>query len=465
MLRRQFLQRSGAGLGGVALSTLLSDNVASQEKRFSLAAQQKHFATKAKSVIWLFMHGAPSQVDTWDYKPELARRDGQTLAGFDQSTGFFAGAGGPIMRSPFKFARHGESGAWASEIFPNLARHVDEMAFINSCYAFENNHSPAQFQISSGVSRMGFPCLGSWVVYGLGSENQNLPGFIVMYDSLGRGLPKSRASSWGAGFLPAIYHGTAMSSNGAPIRNLRRAARLDRNRQRAQLDLIRDLNGDTAGEAELQSRIESFELAFRMQKSAADACSLQDETRSTQRLYGMEDSRCRHFGRQCLLARRLVERGVRFVQIFSGGFNNEDCWDGHRNINKNHRTFAGETDLPIAGLLADLKQRGLLDSTLIVWCGEFGRLPLIQKGGTGRDHNPNAFTAWMAGGGIKAGAKYGATDELGNKAVENRVNVNDLHATILHLMGLNHERLTYRHNGRDYRLTDVAGRVIREIVA
>ena len=465
--RRQFLQRSGAGFGGVALATMLAEQSADGSGRYSLQPREGHFSTKVKSVIWLFMHGAPSQVDTWDYKPQLARRHGQTLAGFDQSTGFFAGLGGPIMKSPFQFSRHGETGAWVSEIFPNLSKHVDEMAFVHSCYAFENNHSPAQFQISSGVSRMGFPCLGSWVVYGLGSENQNLPGFIVMYDSLGRGTPKSRASSWGAGFLPAIYQGTAMNSGGSPIGNLRPHPRLNSGRQRAQLDLIKDLNteylNENPHESALRSRIESFELAFRMQKSATDACSLNGETKQSKRLYGLDDRRCQHFGRQCLLARRLVERGVRFIQIYSGGFNNDDCWDGHNNIDRNHRTFAGETDLPIAGLIADLKQRGMLDSTLIVWCGEFGRLPLVQKGGTGRDHNPKAFTAWLAGGGVRAGVKYGATDELGNKAVENRVSVNDLHATILHKMGLNHEQLTYRHNGRDHRLTDVAGRVIREV--
>jgi hypothetical protein len=465
--RRDFLRRSGSGFGAMALSAILSQETNAARSQ-PLQTRPSHFGGQAKSVIWLFMHGAPSQVDTWDYKPDLWRRDGQELEGFDQSTGFFAGAGGPIMRPPFRFRQYGESGKWASELFPRLSRHADEMAFIHSCYAHENNHSPAQFEMNSGMARMGFPCVGSWVTYGLGSENQNLPGFMVMYDSRGRGLPKSRASAWGAGFLPGVYQGTAISSTGAPIANLSLPRNKTLRAQRRQLDLINQLNrrqaSRLAGEDALNARIESFELAYRMQMAAPEALDLSQESMTTHGLYGTGDERCAGFARQALTARRLIERGVRFVQLYSGGFNNDDCWDGHNNINKNHRQFAGETDQPIAALLTDLRQRGLLDSTLVVCCGEFGRLPLVQKGGTGRDHNPHAFTTWLAGGGVKGGTSYGATDEIGFKAVENRVSINDLHATILHALGLDHERLTYRHNGRDFRLTDVGGDVVREVL-
>ena len=474
MTRHEFLRRTGVGFGSLALAGMLSEqadspaSVVDSNAPDPLTPREPHFQGTAKSVIWLFMHGAPSQVDTWDYKPALLKRDGQELAGFDQSTGFFAGAGGPIMRSPFSFCQYGETGKWVSEIFPHLARHVDDMAFIHSCYAVENNHSPAQFQMNTGMARMGFPCVGSWVTYGLGSENRNLPGFVVMYDSRGRGLPKSRASAWGAGFLPGVFQGTPISSSGAPIANLRRSPRQTTTSQRRQLDFIGRINrrhrDQVPGANELAARIESFELAYRMQMAAPEALDLSRESVGTHRLYGTDNPQCAPFAKQTLIARRLVERGVRFVQLYSGGFNNEDSWDGHKNIDKNHRQFAGETDQPIAALLTDLKQRGLLDSTLVVWCGEFGRIPIVQKGGTGRDHNPKGFTAWFAGGGIRAGAWCGATDEIGFKAVENRVSINDLHATILHTLGLDHERLTFRHNSRDIRLTDVAGRVVDEIL-
>lgn len=470
--RRQFLSRAGSGCGALALGALLADEkqaVGASKSHGPLAARDPHYLPSAKSVIWLFMHGAPSQVDTWDYKPQLWKRDGQELTGFDQSTGFFAGLAGPIMKSPFRWRQHGSSGTWASELFPQLSQHVDEMAFIHSCFAHENNHSPAQFQMNTGMARMGFPCVGSWVTYGLGSENHNLPGFLVMYDSRGRGTPKSRASSWGAGFLPGVFQGTAISSGGSPIANLMRPRRQSERAQRNQLDLIKELNQRQIErlprEEVLNARIETFELAYRMQVAAPEALDLSQETESTHRSYGTESARCGEFAKQALTARRLVERGVRFVQIYSGGFNNEDCWDAHQNIDGNHRQFAGETDQPIAALLSDLKQRGLLDSTLVVCCGEFGRLPLVQKGGTGRDHNPNAFTTWFAGGGTRGGSHFGATDEIGFEAVENRVSIHDLHATILHALGLDHENLTFRYNGRDIRLTDVAGRVVNEIMA
>ncbi len=435
-----------------------------------MAPRPSHFPAKAKSVIWLFMNGGPSQVDTWDYKPELDKRDGQELAGFDKNTGFFPGNVGPLMKSPFAFKQHGQSGAWASELFPNLANHVDEMAFIYSCFTGSNNHAPALFEMNTGMNRMGFPCMGSWVTYGLGSENRNLPGFVVMYDTLGRGIPKGHALNWGTGFLPSIYQGTALNAQGAPIDNLNRSNDMSDEEQRKQLDLLTKLNKHhdetRPGESELAARIESFELAYRMQMAAPEALDFTKESPETLKLYGIGEKKCEHFGKQCLMARRLVERGVRFVQIYSGGMDNQLSWDGHEDIKGNHGGFAAEVDVPIAGLLTDLKTRGLLDSTLIVCAGEFGRLPISQKAAKpGRDHNPHAFTTWLAGGGVKPGAQYGKTDEIGFKAAENRVSVNDLHATILHLIGLDHTKLTYRFNGRDYRLTDVAGNVVKAVLA
>jgi hypothetical protein len=316
---------------------------------------------------------------------------------------------------------------------------------------------------------MGYPCAGAWVTYGLGSESRNLPAFVVMYDTLGRGLPKGYSQNWGAGFLPSIYQGTALKAQGAPIDNLTRPADLTDQQQRNQLDLLARLNQRHAHNrqavgSELEARIETFELAYRMQMAAPDAIDVNRETAATHALYGIDNPRCRHFARQCLIARRLIERGVRFVQIYSGGEENERSWDGHENIAANHRGFAGETDQPIAALLTDLEHRGMLDETLVIWGGEFGRLPLVQRGGTGRDHNPHAFTYWLAGGGVKAGYSHGSTDEIGHRAADNRVSVHDLHATILHLIGLDHLRLTYRYQGRDFRLTDVHGEVVREVI-
>jgi hypothetical protein len=475
--RRQFLHQVGNGFGMLALAGLLNQEEARGQEMpptrtatvNPLAPKSGHFPCKAKSVIWLFMNGGPSQVDTWDYKPVLNRRDGQELAGFDQNTGFFTQQVGPIMKSPFRFRRHGQCGAWVSEIFPNMARHVDKMAFLYSCWTESNNHSPALMKINTGMTRMGFPCVGSWVTYGLGTESQNLPAFVVMYDTLGRGLPKGYAQNWGAGFLPSIFQGTALKPQGAPIDNLFRPQGMSDNQQRNQLDLLARLNRRnlTQGpdDSELSARIETFELAYRMQMAAPEALDYNRETPAIHRLYGIDNPRCTHFAKQCLMARRLVERGVRFVQIYSGGEENERSWDGHMNISANHTGFAAETDIPIGGLLTDLAQRGLLDSTLVIWGGEFGRLPLVQRGGTGRDHNPHAFTTWLAGGGVKGGTLYGATDDIGHRAVLDRVSVNDLHATILHLLGMDHLRLTYRYSGRDFRLTDVAGNVVRAIVA
>ncbi len=474
--RRALLQRAGGGFGMLALADLLNGqgllgrSAGAAPAANALAPRDGHFAGRAKSVIYLFMNGGPSHVDTWDYKPELEQRDGQTLENFDNTTGFFQDAVGGLMKSPFGFAQYGESGTWCSDIFPEMSQHVDKMAFIHSCWTDSNNHSPALFKINTGMTRMGFPSVGAWVTYGLGSENQDLPGFVVMYDTKGRGLPKGYAQNWGSGFLPGVYQGTALKPQGAPIDNLYRPEGLTDVAQRNQLDLLQTLNRHSLeadpAEAELAARIESFELAYRMQSAAPEALAIEQETAETQAQYGIGDERCDHFARQCLVARRMVERGVRFVQIYSGGTENLLSWDGHSDIVKNHTQFAGETDKPIAALLGDLASRGLLDETLVVWGGEFGRLPVAQKAEKpGRDHNPHAFTTWFAGGGVKGGAHHGATDEIGLRAAENRVNVHDLHATLLHLMGLNHERLTYRYNGRDFRLTDVEGTVVREILA
>jgi hypothetical protein len=478
--RRDFLRRTGGGFGLLALADLLGEQgllsaaTADDERRLNpLAPRPPHFPTRAKSVIWLFMNGGPSQVDTWDYKPELAKHDGEELKGFDKNTGFFTDQVGPLMKSPFAWKPYGQSGTWVPEIFPTLAQHVDDIAFIHSCFTETNNHSPALFQINTGMSRMGFPCVGAWVTYGLGSASQNLPAFVTMYDTLGRGLPKGHAQNWGAGFLPGIYQGTALNAQGAPIDNLARSPHMNDGEQRRQLDLLRRLNQEhqqqNEADSELAARIESFELAYRMQMAAPEALDLNREPESIKKLYGIDNPKCAHFAKQVLMARRLVERGVRFVQIYSGGMENERSWDGHIDIAGNHRQFAGETEIPVAALLTDLKARGLLDETLVIWGGEFGRLPVAQRQQngkqTGRDHNPHAFTTWFAGGGVKGGTHYGETDELGHKAAVDRVSVNDLHATILHLLGIDHEKLTYKYNGRKFRLTDVAGSVVKQIIA
>ena len=455
-------------MGSLGLWSLLQqEGLAGQS---TLAPKYPHFAPKAKSVIWIFTNGGPSQVDTWDYKPALAKRDGQTLEGFDRFTGFFANSVGGLMKSPFEFKQHGQCGKHISSIFPHLATHADRMAFIHSGHTESNNHSPALFMMNCGLPRMGYPCVGSWVTYGLGSNSDSLPAFVVMSDPKGRGLPKGHAANWGAGFLPSVYQGTHFRPTGDPIDNLYRPKEMNPDQQRRQLDLLRDLNQKHLDanpyEEELAARIESFELAYRMQSAAPEALAVDQEPEHVKKLYGLDDDKCNHIASQCLTARRMVERGVRFVQIYSGGMENQRSWDGHNDIKGNHSQFAAETDKPVAGLITDLAQRGLLNETLIVWGGEFGRLPVAQKGSKpGRDHNPHAFTNWMVGGGIKGGVSYGETDEIGHKAAVNKVTVNDLHATILHLLGMDHERLTYRYNGRDFRLTDVAGKVIREVIS
>jgi hypothetical protein len=477
------LARAGCGFGLVSLAGLLHDegllssaSAADLGERGlnPLAVRQPHFSARAKRVIWIFINGGPSHVDTWDFKPKLELWDGKSIREFDpdfkNTTGFFKEAVGNLMKSPFAFTPRGECGKMVSSLFPHLGEHVDKMAFIHSAYTSSNNHSPALFAINTGFPRMGFPCVGSWVTYGLGSDSQDLPGFVVMTDPKGRGLPKGHAGNWSAGFLPGVFQGTHVRPTGMPIENLARRSEMTDDAQRSQLDYLRQINethlARHAAESELTARIESFELAYRMQASAPEAFDISQESRDTQQLYGVAEPRCDHFARQCLTARRLVERGVRFVQIYSGGMENERSWDGHIDIKGNHEQFAGETERPVAGLLTDLERRGLLEDTLVIWCGEFGRLPIAQVGEKpGRDHNPHCFTAWLAGGGVKPGITYGESDEIGYKAAINLVHLNDLHATILHLLGIDHEKLTYRYNGRDFRLTDVAGRVIQEIVS
>ena len=472
--RRAFLRNAGLGCGALALTSMLNEHglisqAATAQPARLLQPRAPHFAPKAKAVIWLFMPGSPSQVDTFDYKPELQKRDGTKLQGADPKTGFFT-TSGKCLKSPFQWARHGESGAWVSEIFPHTARHVDDMAFIYSCYSQSNNHTPAMLEMNSGMFLQGRPCVGSWLTYGLGSENQNLPGFVVLHGA----MPRGGKPIWSPGFLPKVYQPTSIDGrNNKPIDNLARMSGMTEQHQRSQLDVLKQMNAAhqqlRPHEADLAARLESFELAYRMQTAAPEAMDVSKETQATQKAYGVDQKETQLVAKQCITARRLVERGVRFVQLYAGtngggGGVADVPWDGHNDIGANHRIAAKSVDQPIGALLADLKARGLLDETLVVWGGEFGRTSDSQ-GSKGRDHNPHAFTMWMAGGGIQGGVQHGASDEFGYKAVENRIGVNDLHATILHLMGIDHEKLTYRFNGRDFRLTDVAGKIIHEILA
>lgn len=455
--RRRFLFEAGGGLGGLALGQMMA---ADHQPR-------PHFAPRAKAVISLFMMGGVSQVDTFDRKPMLEKYAGQPLSGKGDVV-VRQGHPGPLMPSPFTFQRYGQSGLEVSELFPKIGARADDLALIRSVVSKSNDHVQAAYALSSGVIRMGHPSLGSWVTYGLGSESRNLPGFVVIYDA--RGGPFGGPSNWSAGFMPAAYQGTVFRSAADPIFDLRPNAGVSTEEQRARLTLLGKLNGldaaQRASDSELAARIESYELAFRMQATAPEAVDITAETPATRKLYGMDDAVTEPFGRQCLMARRMVERGVRFVQLYHGGLGNQntDTWDAHEDVRTNHTKHAAEVDTPIAGLLDDLKARGLLDSTLVTWHGEFGRMPISQRG-LGRDHNPGAMSIWMAGAKIKGGQVIGSTDEFGYKAEEQPVSVHDLHATILHLMGLDHTRLTYRQSGRDMRLTDVYGEVVKQIVS
>ncbi len=464
--RRAFLQNAGGGFGALALSWLLEQERARAEVASSQphAPKPPHFPAKAQRVIYLFMHGGPSHLETFDPKSELQRLAGQPLpASFGQVATRRQVARNPLLATKRTFRKCGESGVEISDFLPRLRTCADDLAVIRSCWADSVNHPQAVYQMNTGSILMGKPSLGSWASYGLGTENQDLPAFVVMPDP-GGGI-KGGPPAYGAGFLPASYQGTVMRGGASPIIDLSPPDDTTLQEQRGMLDLIgrmnarhRDRHGD---DDELAARIQSYELAYRMQSAAPEAVELADESAETKTLYGLDDRRTADFGTRCLLARRLVERGVRFVQLYSGDVGG---WDAHDDVEANHATMCARTDRPIAGFLVDLKRRGLLDSTLVIWGGEFGRMPM-SEGGKGRDHNPHGFTCWLAGGGVKGGVVHGATDDVGLRAAVDPVHVHDLHATILHLMGLDHTQLTFPLNGREERLTDTAGRVVRSILA
>ena len=468
--RRRFLGTAAGGAGAIALEWLLARSAHGADAprpgagKNPLAARPPHFAPKAKRVIFLFMVGGPSQMDLFDPKPELVKRHGQPLP---ETTGRpksqFTTGGETILASTRKFARHGKSGQWVSDLMPHFAQCVDDVCFLKSCWCTSTIHAPAMYELHSGRALMGHPSLGSWVTYGLGSEADDLPAYCVMPQP--EGVPEGGAPCWGAGYLPAVYQGTLLRKGPSPILNLKPPAGVTPERNKRTFDLVKKLNelNLEPGDGELEARIASYELAFRMQQSAAEAVDLSKETAETKKLYGLDDKRSAEFGTRLLLARRLVERGVRFVTVYSGGGPVSVQWDAHDDINGNHEKMCGMADKPIAGLLKDLKRTGLLKDTLVVWCSEFGRTPNSQ-GSRGRDHNPHGYTMWFAGGGAKGGHSVGTTDEFGLKAVEDPISVNDFHATILHLLGLDHERLTVRHSGRDERLTDVAGIVVEDAI-
>ncbi|WP_152054043.1 DUF1501 domain-containing protein [Tautonia marina] len=463
--RRQMLRNTAAGFGSVALAALLAEQSRGDGATASnpLAPKAPHFAPKAKRIIFLFMKGGPSHLDTFDPKPMLQRDDGKPLP-FAKPRVQFAETGA-LLASPWKFRRYGESGIAVSELFPNVAQHVDDLCLIHSLHGTNAAHGGALLMLHTGSDTFVRPSMGSWITYGLGTENQNLPGFVTICPTLAHGGVRN----WGSAFLPAAYQGTPLGNASVPsdqaqVRYIKND-RLTTEVQRTQLDLLAELNGDhldvSGPDQALEARLDSFELAFRMQTEMPEVQNLAGESRATMQLYGMDDPVTADFGRQCLLARRLAERGVRFVQVTHSDTNVQ--WDQHSDLKGGHEKNAREVDRPIAGLLSDLKARGLLDDTLVLWGGEFGRTPTAQ-GKNGRDHNPEGFTMWLAGGGVKPGYRHGATDDYGYYAVEDKVHIHDLHATLLHLLGLNHEALTYRYAGRDFRLTDVAGRVVTEVM-
>lgn len=459
--RRDFLQTAGHGFGWLACLALWS-----QECRASSALQPRapHHPPRVRRVIYLFMHGGPSHVDLFDPKPELARLAGQPLPeSFGPVMTRRKVATNPLLGPVMPFRPRGESGLEISDFLPHLAECADDLCVLRSCHGDSVNHPQSVYQMNTGSILMGRPSLGSWVAYGLGSENQNLPAFVVLPDP-GGGV-KGGPPAWGSGYLPATYQGTTMRPGKSPLLNLQRSPHMTLADQREWLDFVQAHNREHLvahqGRDEFAARIAAYELAFRMQAAAPEAVALHEETQATQRSYGLDQPETAEFGSRCLLARRLIERGVRFVQLYAGDTNG---WDAHDDVLKNHTAMCRRTDQPVAALLCDLKQRGLWDDTLVIWGGEFGRMPMSEQG-TGRDHNPWGYTVWLAGGGVRGGMAYGATDEVGLRAVEKPVHVHDLHATILHLLGLDHERLTYFHQGRDQRLTDVGGHVVREILA
>lgn len=481
LARRDFLGHAGSGLAGIALASLLSNEglLAEDDDRAPirpqinpaapLAARKSHFEPAAKRALVIFCSGACSHLDTWDYKPELIRRDGQPLPGGDGLI-TFQGEQGALTKSPWEFKPRGESGKYVSELLPRLADLADEMCFVHSMTAKSNTHGPAENQMSTGFTLDGFPSAGAWVSYALGSEAEDLPAFVAIPDP--RGVPQSGASNWGAGFLPAVFQGTAFTAD-KPIPNLARPASISPAADRSSADFLKRLNEKHLekfpGDTQLAARIASYELAAKMQLRAAEASDLTRESASTRSLYCVDDANKLKagFGRNCLLARRLLERGVRFVQLFNGAYamgEGVGNWDGHKTLKTQYDIHGPILDEPCAALLTDLKARGLLKDTLVVWVTEFGRMPTFQKGASGRDHNPTGFTAWLAGAGVKRAFSYGATDEFGYKAVENVTTIYDLHATMLHLLGLNHQRLSFYHNGIERRLTDVHGRVIEDIL-
>jgi hypothetical protein len=460
----------GCGFGALALAGLASRSFAN-ESFGQTSTSQPVIVPTAKRVIFLFMQGGPSHVDTFDYKPILERQDGNQFAFDDARTIANTGTRNTtqrLMKSPWKFQQYGQCGRWGSELFPEVARHSDDLCFLHSLHTEGVAHGPATLFLHCGAANSVRPSIGSWVNYGLGSESENLPGFVSLSPSSGNGGPRN----YGSAFLPPVYQGTAIGRAGTPatqavIRNLTGngtpAAGQDQG-----LDLIRSLNSEQferhPNDAEYEAVVNAYELGWKMQQHAPDVLDLTRETKEVQSLYGIGDAQTDDFGRLCLMARRLCESGVRFVQVTYGDNTANPAWDQHSNLPK-HAEHARKVDKPISGLLADLKRRGLLEDTLVWWGGEFGRTPYAEKNGTGRDHNPGGFTVWLAGGGVKPGIAYGATDEFGHLAVENKVHMHDLHATILYLLGLDHERLTYRYSGRNFRLTDVHGHVVHDIIA
>jgi len=455
--RRAFLARCGVGLSGIALHTLLA------EERDPLAPKPPHYPPRAKSVIWLFMEGGPSHVDLFDPKPKLQELAGQPLPpSYGRPVTAMGTANNSLMPSKRVFKQYGQSGIWVSDWYARMAEHVDDIAVLRSCWADGLNHVGSVCEMNTGDILAGRPALGAWVTYGLGTANKNLPSFVILTDDKEViGGPKN----WSSGFLPATYQGSHFRQGDNPILFLKPPQDISGERQRSKLDLLRTLNQrfdrDKQDDTELDARLRSYELAYQMQAAAPEAVDLAKESEATRKLYGMDNPATAAFGANCLLARRLVERGVRFVELYCGSGSG---WDAHNDIEGNHGKWCRASDQPIAGLLADLKSRGMLKDTLVVWGGEFGRTPFNEKG-DGRDHNPWGFSMWMAGGGVKGGATIGATDELGLRAVERRAHVHDVHATILYLLGLDHVRVTYQHNGRAERPTITDGEVIRELLA